>query len=624
MTPPIFPRDDNYTPVLLWASTVDWSATPVKVDPASWAILMEIVWGSSAESVFWIDTWTANAIVVNTDSPISALTTWDEATFIVANTSTSTTPTLNVDWTGAVVIKKSPTDAVFPYDLMAGKMYTCRYNAVGTPFWQIINPESSMIVNSTGVAITASVPSQFATVADAYAYYLRVASSSNIGWQSVFQIRFDAPGIYDVSSSLAAAPSVPLVLSTTGTASPSSTIGTHVNGIVAWVGSSTIEIASPPPTTAVVWWTIYLARWWTNNQNHGNYEITNITGNVITFATPRGDCVTEAGWASSKYVQFFPTVVRSAGSLWAMFLATADCRIDSSGIAYRGRSALADNNDTFASVSLGWRFNFSGLVNCYAVGISAASGSQVRQTSLASFYGCYTAGISMWSCASYISWIQTSPASQEANWTKLIYCGKSGWANPAVLLGSGAIFYNIKPILYTLSEYGIYAQENAQVYLRDATRVQSAQYELVTVESGEIKVTTTSASTRMDATIWGKIYLAWTWLGTASIPMNSTQADGWFVWTAEDGWQVTTVTGSTNLTLKSQIVAVNSASPSSIVLPALSANVTVRYTIKNIGAWVVTITAADAKTIDWAASQVLLQWQSITIQALGGTQWIIS
>ena len=83
---------------------------------------------STTDDVFGIDTGTANAIVVNTAKPITALTTGDEVTFIVANANTTTTPTLNLDGKGAVVIKKSPNETIYPYDMTAGKIYKCVYN----------------------------------------------------------------------------------------------------------------------------------------------------------------------------------------------------------------------------------------------------------------------------------------------------------------------------------------------------------------------------------------------------------------------------------------------------------------------------------------------------------------
>ena len=75
--------------------------------------------------------------------------------------------------------------------MLAGKIYTCVYNSIGTPFWQLMNPESQITSNLFGV--TAYVPSEYPTIDDAYSAYRRTWASQNFSTQATFTINMDAP-----------------------------------------------------------------------------------------------------------------------------------------------------------------------------------------------------------------------------------------------------------------------------------------------------------------------------------------------------------------------------------------------------------------------------------------------
>jgi len=55
------PRDDNRVPALLWVSALDWvTPVPIKVNPATWNVLIEISWGLPDEKVK-ADAWDPSA-----------------------------------------------------------------------------------------------------------------------------------------------------------------------------------------------------------------------------------------------------------------------------------------------------------------------------------------------------------------------------------------------------------------------------------------------------------------------------------------------------------------------------------------------------------------------------------
>lgn len=207
----IFPRDPNYIPVMLWESTVDGSATPVKVDPATGAILIEVSGGWS----------------VITENTIVTVGSPQYPTFLDAIA------------------------AVSNFDIL------------------------------DGVTVTILLPSGITNAP---------APSNSLGYRtalgySVLEKKWVVLSGQPLSSSYA---SVAIVWS---------------------LGSATVTMGVTPPASAVVGWSLEFASGYTAKfLKWGAWEITNITGNVITIATP-GITLPNDAWSASKKIRFIPSTL---------------------------------------------------------------------------------------------------------------------------------------------------------------------------------------------------------------------------------------------------------------------------------------------------------------------------
>ncbi|MBV8666742.1 MAG: hypothetical protein JO269_09680 [Burkholderiaceae bacterium] len=122
--------------------------------------LIQAAFGLLPVSAYAVDTGTVNSIVVSINSAITSYTDGLVLIAKIANTTTSTTPTINANGLGAVTITHADGTALNPGDLIAGKVAAFIYNAT-TATWQCMTTLScatqAVSDNSTKLANTAFV-----------------------------------------------------------------------------------------------------------------------------------------------------------------------------------------------------------------------------------------------------------------------------------------------------------------------------------------------------------------------------------------------------------------------------------------------------------------------------------
>ena len=84
---------------------------------------------------------------------------------------------------------------------------------------------------------------------------------------------------------------------------------------------------------------------------------------------------------------------------------------------------------------------------------------------------------------------------------------------------------------------------------------------------------------------------------------------------------VVTVTDTYAVLVTDDTVVCNKATAFTVTLPA--AVVRQRFHIKNINTGTVTLEGDSAETIDGAANQAVVQWESITVQCYEAGKWVI-
>jgi hypothetical protein len=84
---------------------------------------------------------------------------------------------------------------------------------------------------------------------------------------------------------------------------------------------------------------------------------------------------------------------------------------------------------------------------------------------------------------------------------------------------------------------------------------------------------------------------------------------------------VRTVVDTANILVTDSTIVCNKATNFTITLPI--AVIGQRFNIKNIGVGDVTVAAQGADTIDWATTQVVVQWEGIEVQCIAANTWVI-
>lgn len=135
-----------------------------------------------------VDTGAVNSIVVTLNAAIVALVDGMSIDVKVANTSNSTAPTINVNGLGATTATRTDGTPFIAGDLVAGQIYTFKYNAT-TAKWQTSNPfaltnptmSGTVTIPTVSIGNNSTLAASTAFVAGTVASYAPLASPALTG-----------------------------------------------------------------------------------------------------------------------------------------------------------------------------------------------------------------------------------------------------------------------------------------------------------------------------------------------------------------------------------------------------------------------------------------------------------